>query len=55
MTNEQDIVSFHKKLEERNFVLDDRLLAQLVNGKMERLRQQSETNEELRRLTKRHR
>ena len=53
MTNEQEILSFQKKLEERDFVLDDRLLEQLVKGKMERLRQQSLTNEELRRITKR--
>ena len=54
MTNEQEILSFQKKLEERNFVFNDRLLEQLVKGKMERLRQQSKTNEELRRITKRH-
>jgi hypothetical protein len=55
MTNEQDILSFQKKLEERNFVLDDRLLEQLVNGKMKRLREQYEETEKLRRLTKRQR
>jgi hypothetical protein len=55
MTNEQDILSFQKKLEERNFVLDDRLLEQLVKGKMERLRKQLEEAEKLRRLTKRQR
>jgi hypothetical protein len=55
MTNEQDILSFQKKLEERNFVFNDKLLEQLVKGKMKRLREQLETNEELRRLTKRHR
>lgn len=55
MTNEQDILSFQKKLEERNFVLDDRLLEQLVKGKMQRLREQLEMNTELRRLSKRHR
>ena len=55
MTNEQEILSFQRKLEERNFVLDDRLLEQLVKGKMERLQHQTKTNEELRRLTKRHR
>jgi len=54
MTNEQEILSFQKKLEERNFVFNDKLLEQLVKDKMERLRQQSKTNEELRRLTKRH-
>ena len=53
MTNEQEILSFQKKLEERNFVFNDKLLEQLVKGKMERLRQQSLTNEELRRITKR--
>ena len=55
MTNEQDILSFQKKLEERNFVFNDRLLEQLVNGKMERLREQYEEAEKLRRLTKRQR
>lgn len=55
MTNEQEILSFHKKLEERNFVFDDRLLEQLVRGKMERLRKQSEQLKELHRLTKRQR
>jgi len=54
MTNEQEILSFHKKLEERNFVFDDRLLEQLVKSKMERLQKQSEELKELRRLTKRH-
>ena len=53
MTTEQEIVSFQKKLEERNFVFNDRLLAQLFNAKMERLRRQAEHNRELRRLTKR--
>ena len=55
MTNEQEILSFQKKLEERNFVFKDKLLEQLVKGKMERLHEQSRTNEELRRLTKRQR
>lgn len=55
MTSEQEIVSFQKKLEERNFVLDDGLFEQLVKGKLERLHQQLEINKELRRLTKRHR
>lgn len=53
MTNEQEILSFQKKLEERNFVFNDRLLEQLVKGKMERLREQSEMHKELQRLTKR--
>ncbi len=53
MTNEQEILSFQKKLEERNFVFNDRLLEQLVKGKMERLREQSEMYKELQRLTKR--
>ena len=53
MTNEQEIVSFQKKLEERDFIFNDRLLEQLVKGKLERLRLQSKTNEEIRRLTKR--
>jgi hypothetical protein len=53
MTNEQDILSFQKKLEERNFVLDDRLLEELVKSKLERLRKQSEEAEKLRRITKR--
>jgi hypothetical protein len=55
MTNEQDILSFQKKLEERNFVFNDRLLEQLLKGKMERLREQSEQAEKLRRITKRQR
>jgi hypothetical protein len=54
MTNEQEILSFQKKLEERNFVLDDKLLEQLVKGKIDRLRRQSENEEKLRRLTRRH-
>jgi hypothetical protein len=54
MTNEQEIVSFQKKLEERNFVFNDRLLEQLLKGKIERLQRQSENEQELRRLTKRH-
>jgi hypothetical protein len=53
MTNEQEILSFQKKLEERNFVLDDRLLEQLVKSKLERLQRQSKNEQELRRLTKR--
>jgi hypothetical protein len=53
MTNEQEILSFQKKLEERNFVFNDRLLEQLVKGKMKRLREQSEIYKELQRLTKR--
>lgn len=53
MTNEQDILSFQKKLEERNFVFSDRLLEQLVRDKMERLRQQNEDTERIRRLIKR--
>ena len=55
MTNEQEILSFQKKLEERNFVFNDKLLEQLVKGKLERLRKQLENDKELRRLTKRHR
>ena len=55
MTNEREILSFQKKLEECDFVLDARLLEQLVKGKMERLREQLEMNTELRRLTKRPR
>jgi hypothetical protein len=53
MTTEQEILSFEKKLEQRNFVLDDKLLEQLLKGKMERLRRQIEYFAELRRLTKR--
>ena len=53
MTTEKEILSFQKKLEERNFVFNDRLLEQLVKGKLERLRKQSEDAEKLRRLTKR--
>jgi hypothetical protein len=53
MTNEQDILSFQKKLEERNFVFNDRLLEELVKSKLERLKKQSEEAEKLRRLTKR--
>lgn len=52
MTKEQDVVSFQKKLEERDFVFNDRLLEQLVKGKMERLRQQIEDTERIRSLTK---
>jgi hypothetical protein len=53
MTNEQEIMSFQKKLEERNFVFNDILLEQLVKGKLERLREQSDMYKELRRLTRR--
>ena len=53
MTTEQEILSFEKKVEQRNFILDDKLLAQLLKGKMERLHKQSEQFKELRRLTKR--
>jgi len=53
MTNKKEIVSFQKKLEERNFVFNDRLLEQLVKGKIERLRQQNEDAERMRRLTER--
>jgi len=52
MTKEQDVLSFQKKLEERDFVFNDRLLEQLVKGKMERLRQQIEDTERIRSLTK---
>jgi hypothetical protein len=53
MTNEQDIVSFQKKLEESGFVFSDRLLEELLKGKMQRLREQSEQLEKLR-STRRH-
>lgn len=53
MTSEQEIMSFEKRLEHRNFVLDDKLLEQLVAAKMQRLREQIEQNEKLRRLIKR--
>ena len=53
MTTDKEILSFQKKLEERNFVFDDRMLDQLIKAKMERLRRQAERNFELRRLTKR--
>ena len=53
MTNEQEVLSFQKKLEERNFVFNDKLLEQLVKGKLERLREQSDMYKELRRLIKR--
>jgi hypothetical protein len=53
MTTEKEILSFQKKLEERNFIFNDQLLDQLFKAKMERLRQQAERNFELRRLTKR--
>lgn len=53
MTKDQDILSFQKKLEERNFVFNDRLLDQLIKGKIERLKEQSELFKELRRITKR--
>jgi hypothetical protein len=53
MTNEQDILSFQKKLEERNFVFNDKLLEQLVKGKLDRLHKQYEENKELRRIIKR--
>ena len=53
MTTEKEILSFQKKLEERNFVFNDRLLDQLIKGKMERLRRQNEDAERMRRLTKR--
>ena len=53
MTNEQEVLSFQKKLEERNFVFNDKLLEQLVKGKLERLREQFEENKELRRIIKR--
>ena len=52
MTSEQDVLSFQKKLEERNFILDDWLLDQLVKGKMERLRQQNADAERIRKITK---
>ena len=52
MTKEQDVLSFQKKLEERNFVFSDSLLAQLVKSKMERLRQQIEDADRIRSLTK---
>jgi hypothetical protein len=52
MTKEQDVLSFQKKLEERNFVFSDRLLEQLVKDKMERLRQQIEDADRIRSLTK---
>lgn len=55
MTTEQEILSFEKKLERRNFILDDKLLEQLLIGKMQRMREQYEHNKELRRLTKRQR
>ncbi len=53
MTNEKDTLSFQQKVEERNFVLDDRLLAQLIAGKMERLRKQSEYTKQWRESNKR--
>ena len=53
MIDEQEIVSFQKKLEERDFIFNDRLLEQLVKGKLERLQRQSDMYKELRRLIKR--
>jgi hypothetical protein len=53
MTSDQDILSFQRKVEERDFVLDDRLLAQLIAGKMERLRKQSEFIKQLQDAKKR--
>ncbi len=53
MTNEQEILSFQKKLEERNFIFSDGLLEQLLKGKMERLHEQSKELEKLRSM-KRH-
>ena len=53
MIDEQEIVSFQKKLEERNFVFNDKLLEQLVKGKLERLREQSDMYKELRCIIKR--
>lgn len=55
MIHEQEIVSFQKKLEERNFVFDDKLFEQLVSSKMVRLQLQSEHEQELRRVIKRQR
>jgi hypothetical protein len=55
MTNEQETLSFQKKLEERDFVFNDRLLEQLVKGKIERLHKQFEENKELRCIIKRQR
>lgn len=55
MIDEQEILSFQKKLEERNFVFNDKLFEQLVNSKLQRLQQQFEENKELRRLIKRQR
>ena len=52
MAKEQDVLSFQKKLEERNFVFSDRLLEQLVKGKIERLRQQIEDADRIRSLIK---
>lgn len=52
MTKDQEILSFQKKLEERNFVFSDRLLEQLVKGKIERLRQQIEDADRIRSLIK---
>lgn len=52
MTTEQEILSFQKKLEERNFIFNDQLLDQLFKAKMRRLLRQAERNLELRRLTK---
>ena len=52
MTKEQDVLSFQKKLEERDFVFNDRLLEQLVKGKMERLRQQIEDADRIRNIIK---
>jgi hypothetical protein len=53
MTDEQETLSFQRKLEERNFVFNDKLLEQLVKGKLERLHKQFEENKELRRIIKR--
>ena len=54
MTTDQEIVSFEQELEKRNFVFTNRLLEQLLNSKMNRLREQYEHNKELHRLTQRH-
>lgn len=53
MTNEQEILSFQRKLEERNFIFNDRLLEQLIKGKLERLRKQSEQFRNMRETDKR--
>jgi hypothetical protein len=54
MTNEDNILSFEQRLEDRKFVFNDELLQILFDRKLKKLQEQSKESKELRSLFKRN-